>query len=76
MKPNKVEVSPKSPPRSYLCYFCQKPAPYGIGYGGLRELIPNNRNGRLWVCSDHVKEAELRRDKARLEDNPLLRRSA
>jgi len=60
--------------KSYLCLFCGKPAPFGIGYGGRSEDIPLNRQGYMWVCSEHQKNAIERRDLARLEDDPFYQR--
>ena len=58
-------------PQSYLCFACSKPAPFGIGYGGILSEIPKHRKGVLWACSEHVTLAESRRDLARLEDSPF-----
>lgn len=60
-------------PQSYLCFVCSAPAPFGIGYGGIASEIPEHRRGRMWVCSEHVKIAEQRRDAARLSDSPFAR---
>ena len=39
---------------------CNKPAPFGFRKAGLRSEIKPPR-GYLWVCSDHIDEAERRK---------------
>ena len=50
-------------PKSYLCFFCKKPAPFGVGWGGLD--VPSDKRTSMWVCEDHVDKAVERRDLAR-----------
>ncbi len=55
----------KMQPKSYLCFFCSKPAPFGVGWGGLD--IPDDRRGYMWVCEEHQNMAVERRDLARMK---------
>jgi hypothetical protein len=49
----------KNDPRIKTC-FCGKPASRGYGYQGTRRLLPAKMQGVLWVCTDHIDDAELR----------------
>ena len=49
----------KKPPRH--CAFCDKPAPYGLRFSGLRSQLAVDKRGYLWTCRAHRAEAEKRR---------------
>ena len=44
---------------------CDRDAPFGIGFPGVRSQVPEAYRGKyLWHCSAHAGEAEKRRDAA------------
>lgn len=67
--PTNADKMQRKKPVQYLCYFCNSPASFGYGYGGLD--VPAHRKGRMWVCFDHREDAERRRDLAYKEDSPF-----
>jgi hypothetical protein len=61
--PSDPTPTDKMQPKSYLCFFCKRPAPFGVGWGGLD--VPKEKRASMWVCLDHVAAAVERRDLAR-----------
>lgn len=49
------------------CPYCGKPAPYGYGLRGYTSEKPEGKRGYLWVCKDHMDEAEARMKQANKE---------